>query len=259
MISNRRIAACVAAAISAAAMLAAPLAPAQAATTIGQTAPPDGCSDGAAQVQPFVGAPPSWVIPSDGVITSFSAASDTAGLQTKLLILRLVSGNTYNVVAKSDAGTFTAVGVQTFPTRLSVQSGQLIGNYGRVCSIFTLALPDTLGLEAGPEPATGADLTFLLFLPAQRTDLSATLEPDADRDGFGDETQDQCPTNAATQGPCPQAAAATPKGEDRKCKHLRKKLKRQKAKLEKADTDKKRSMIQANIEDTKKRLEKLGC
>jgi hypothetical protein len=29
--------------------------------------------------------------------------------------------------------------------------------------------------------------------------------PDADGDGFGDETQDQCPANASTPGPCPPA------------------------------------------------------
>jgi hypothetical protein len=40
-------------------------------------------------------------------------------------------------------------------------------------------------------------------------DLSATLEPDADHDGFGDETQDQCPTNASTQGACPVIASHT--------------------------------------------------
>ncbi len=32
--------------------------------------------------------------------------------------------------------------------------------------------------------------------------VQATIEPDADNDGFGDETQDQCPTQATTQGPC---------------------------------------------------------
>jgi len=36
-----------------------------------------------------------------------------------------------------------------------------------------------------------------------RLDVSAQLEPDDDGDGFGDETQDQCPTSASTQGPCP--------------------------------------------------------
>ena len=35
---------------------------------------------------------------------------------------------------------------------------------------------------------------------------SADIEPDADHDGFGDETQDQCPTQATTQGPCDTAA-----------------------------------------------------
>ncbi len=32
--------------------------------------------------------------------------------------------------------------------------------------------------------------------------VQASIEPDADNDGFGDETQDQCPTQATTQGPC---------------------------------------------------------
>ena len=32
--------------------------------------------------------------------------------------------------------------------------------------------------------------------------VAATIEPDADGDGFGDETQDQCPTQATTQGAC---------------------------------------------------------
>src|SRR6185312_11054602 len=32
--------------------------------------------------------------------------------------------------------------------------------------------------------------------------VAAVIEPDADHDGFGDETQDQCPTQATTQGPC---------------------------------------------------------
>jgi hypothetical protein len=38
--------------------------------------------------------------------------------------------------------------------------------------------------------------------PACQLLVQATLEPDADHDGFGDETQDQCPTQATTQGPC---------------------------------------------------------
>jgi hypothetical protein len=33
--------------------------------------------------------------------------------------------------------------------------------------------------------------------------MSATIEPDADGDGFGDETFDQCPQSAASSQPCP--------------------------------------------------------
>ncbi len=36
--------------------------------------------------------------------------------------------------------------------------------------------------------------------------VQADIEPDADHDGFGDETQDQCSTQATTQGPCDTAA-----------------------------------------------------
>jgi uncharacterized repeat protein (TIGR01451 family) len=35
-----------------------------------------------------------------------------------------------------------------------------------------------------------------------RVDAEATIEPDADGDGFGDESQDQCPTDPSTQGTC---------------------------------------------------------
>jgi hypothetical protein len=36
--------------------------------------------------------------------------------------------------------------------------------------------------------------------------VSADIEPDADHDGFGDETQDQCPSDPTTQGPCDKTA-----------------------------------------------------
>ena len=39
--------------------------------------------------------------------------------------------------------------------------------------------------------------------------LSADIEPDADHDGFGDETQDKCPTDATTHDACPDKTAPT--------------------------------------------------
>jgi len=57
----------------------------------------------------------------------------------------------------------------------------------------------------------------------------------------------------------PATAPAPAGGEDPKCKKLRKKHKRQKKNLAKAGSSAKRSQIQTNIKDTKKRLKRLGC
>jgi hypothetical protein len=40
----------------------------------------------------------------------------------------------------------------------------------------------------------------------RRTDVSAVLEADVDGDGYGDTSQDACPTDASTAGPCFLAA-----------------------------------------------------
>jgi hypothetical protein len=48
---------------------------------------------------------------------------------------------------------------------------------------------------------------------------NADIEPDADRDGFGDETQDACPINAATQGACPAVPIKRKKCKKRKKHH----------------------------------------
>jgi hypothetical protein len=88
----------------------------------------------------------------------------------------------------------------------------------------------------------------------------ATLE--FDLEVCDDEATPNCDTDSVTitvaapptASPSASAAAADPK-----CKFLRKKRKRQKQGLAAATTEKKRSHIQANIKDTKKRLRKLGC
>jgi hypothetical protein len=48
--------------------------------------------------------------------------------------------------------------------------------------------------------------------------VQGTVEADADHDGFGDDTQDQCPSNAATQGPCPTTTPPPVPQHKKKCK-----------------------------------------
>jgi len=185
-------------------------------TTVGQTGTPDQCATGYGQVQFSTGGPPTWNIPIDGTITSFSAPSLGIGEHTVLLLLRQVSGETYNVVAKSTPITFTtASSVETFPVQIPAQAGEVIGNYGGVCSLATGSSSDQFYAYFGAEPATGANQDFGSPAGAnRRTDLSANLEPN--------------PTPPA--GPTGQRAAALKKCKKKHSALARRKC-RKKAKL----------------------------
>jgi hypothetical protein len=155
---------------------------AQAATVIGHTAPSTDCSGPGfgSQVQ-LSATGVSYTVPFDGTITSWSAASDSGGAQTKLLVLQPVSGTTFNVVAKSEFGTFTTSGVQTFATNIPVHAGQVIGDFGQLCSIDGAGpSSDHFGIAEGSEPPTGAGQDFPgSSQPGNHIDLSATVEPGA--------------------------------------------------------------------------------
>jgi len=68
-----------------------------------------------------------------------------------------------------------------------------------------------------------------------------------------------CQVTATNQAGSTSQTSARVRIRDPQCKQLRKKRKRQKKNLAKAGTDVRRSAIQANIRDTKKRLAKHGC
>jgi hypothetical protein len=153
-----------------------------AATTIGLTGTPTGCSSPGygGQVQTATAGGLTYTVPFDGTITSWSGASNAGGLsyQTELLILQPVSGSTFHVVAKSPVGTFTSSGVQTFLAQIPVHQGQVIGEWGLVCYVATGDSGDQFTSFNGPEPATGTDQNFgLPGPPGNAADLSATVEP----------------------------------------------------------------------------------
>jgi hypothetical protein len=149
------------------------------------------------------------------VITSFSAASDSASHQVKLLVLQPVSGTTYNVVAKSNAGTFTAAGVQTFPTQLPVKAGQVIGDWGYICGLGTSNAADHFHYFSGADPALGAPQAFSIAgPPGVRANLSATLEPSTEAAGPTGE-------RAAALKKCKKKHSAKAR---RKCKRKAKRL-----------------------------------
>jgi hypothetical protein len=120
------------------------------------------------------------------------------------------AAETVQVIGES-AGVATT-GANTFNVRVPVQAGDRIGTVSSGGSLLVCEEPSpgaSLGLIVG-NPITGSTATYLDH-PEElgRIAIFATVEPDADGDGYGDETQDKCPTDASTQGPCPMPPAPT--------------------------------------------------
>jgi hypothetical protein len=182
---------------------------ASAATTVGQLfAPIDGCMSSSLYVQTGVPSGNGYTIPSDGVITSWSyQVGNAAIIGLKLEVASPESAGSRTTVGQADAGTQTPGIATSYPTRLLVSAGDVIGIFsggGGNC-ILGSGMGEAIAFHAG-DVLPGASGIFTP-LQGNKVPVTATVEPDADHDGFGDETQDQCPTNAATQGTCPPPPA----------------------------------------------------
>jgi hypothetical protein len=90
--------------------------------------------------------------------------------------------------------------LNTYPTRIPVQAGDVIGYFASTAfNSCTVAAPGYDYSYFLGDPAPGSTDTYALYAGAYQPDIAATLEPDADGDGFGDETQDQCPSDPQIQ------------------------------------------------------------
>jgi len=150
-------------------------------------------------------------VPGAGVITSWGFNAQIEGIEglpytMKLKTLRPTgAANTFAVVGES-AREPLHNGSNTFTTRIPVQAGDHLGTGGGdefAASLFCMSSnpADELGAIEG-DAAVGSTQTYTPVIPA-RLALWAAVEPDADNDGFGDETQDACPQSATTQAACP--------------------------------------------------------
>jgi hypothetical protein len=175
-----------------------------AATQIGQTFVPSfDCGTGPGTTYLQTGSPgPSYTVPSRGVLTSwsFQGGSDSPNLGFK--VGRAQGGGNFYIVGEGAVQTTVAGQLSTFPIRIPVEAGDAIGillaSDGQCGSEVT---PDFTYHYRGGDASPGSTSAFVSDASFQ-FDVSATLEPDADNDGFGDETQDQCPSSAATQNEC---------------------------------------------------------
>jgi hypothetical protein len=152
-----------------------------------------------------------------------SAEDGSAGSGRLQLWRRVGMTTDFVLVGRSDLESFIAGIVNSFATRLPVSGGEILGLRGENAARTYDGMTGDNVLElSGGDPAPGETRSAVGAPdPVTLVNVFASLEADADGDGFGDETQDQCPTSATTQGPCP-TTAITPTGQRaaaiKKCK-----------------------------------------
>ncbi|HET6509581.1 MAG TPA: PASTA domain-containing protein [Baekduia sp.] len=181
-------------------------APARGATTIGDTTTPVSAPGGGPiiVVQATDPSDASYAVPAGGgVITSVAA---TTSNPTTFLVVRPGGAASYTVVGTQALTAPASMTLATASTRIPVEAGDRLGIFVPSGSGTAAASDPVAGyatFAASTAPTSGQTLSSPDASGLSRVSLSATVEPDADHDGYGDETQDSCPSNPAIHvGPC---------------------------------------------------------
>ncbi len=202
-------------------------APAPAATTIGSNlsqAPTNTIMDAAtyanATVRTVSLASGGLTAPASGVITSWAVRTLGASGPTTTMRLVVIAGNT-GIAKGPILPAPPQTGITANATRMPVAAGQRLGLEAGSTdgNIFLPAVHKGGGgsgallhywnppLAEGEVRAPGAPPAIL---SDSQLELQATIEPDADGDGFGDETQDDCIGTAGTDHGCAPAVIPDP-------------------------------------------------
>jgi hypothetical protein len=159
------------------------------------------------------GSPLPLTAPTAGVATKWKVNTGLVlppgfAISEKMRVLRPTgTPNQFQTIAESSPGiVVNGNGSNVFDTRIPVQAGDRFGAYApeessAVLFCMTSSEADVIGAKkADVGPGSTAD-----YEPVTKIQLalSVTIEPDADGDGYGDETQDKCPQSAASHEPCP--------------------------------------------------------
>lgn len=149
--------------------------------------------------------------PAAGVVTEWKVSVIPFGgsIPTRMRVFRSAGGSSFETVAESDIGNVTS-GSNSFKTRIAVQAGDRFGGYGSSLGTLycnTAVAADKMGIYAG-DAGPGSTQAYE-EAPENQVAMSVVIEPDADNDGYGDETQDLCPQSAAVQTACPIIALAS--------------------------------------------------
>ena len=193
-----------------------------AATPLGQTFNPTGlgnCGPNQTEFQ-TTSSSSTYAAPAPGVITGWSFQGGTGGDAPGLMKLKVAraapgAGN-FEVVGESALVDTTAGVLNSFATRIPVAAGDVIGlHYAEYAGCGQGGASGYATHGGVGDPPVGS-IVSLTPTPNFKLDVAATLEPDADDDGFGDETQDCNPASASLTTDCdPPHTAITQRPKDK--------------------------------------------
>jgi hypothetical protein len=145
----------------------------------------------------------------DGVIVSWSIKT-AASSESHSIGLRVVHGTTDGGAGPRETLP-AAGGTYTYPARVPVHAADELGvdlfevEQSSLPPVLRTSVPEALFDFWYPQLAQGDTRPPTSSVSEVELLMNATIEPDGDHDGYGDETQDLCPT-VAGPGACPHAA-----------------------------------------------------
>jgi hypothetical protein len=185
------------------------------ATTSGGFVCPDGCSNWNRSIAP-ADTLSATAAPIGGVIVRYTIKHGSVGggyhwPPVHLRVVHQIGPVTWQGLESSspDVTPPAPDGVDSYPARTPIAAGDLIGLDAAadpLGAIFAYAGVGgtTRSITQPALPADGSSVTATDTLGEIL--LQARIEPDSDHDGFGDETQDACPSAAGSNGGCPVTA-----------------------------------------------------
>jgi RTX calcium-binding nonapeptide repeat (4 copies)/Thrombospondin type 3 repeat len=161
---------------------------------------------------------PAPASPSDGVIVRWRVQMYSAG-SLRLKVLK-DEGGTFRGIRTGPVRTLS-VGVNEIPEAIPIQAGEIIGVHQPNQGLYAGAIgyrerPGYQGAYRAPAIPDGGSASAPTALNNREIILNADVEPDADADGLGDESQDTDDDNDGvpdSSDPCPNAAGVDTDGD----------------------------------------------
>lgn len=150
--------------------------------------------------------------PADGVIVRWRIRGLPGDSSSTIMSLRVYRGNLVAGVSDDVQPTLSGE-IETFDTRIPVESGDRLGQRQTLTGLAMTIMPILSYTAAGSgvtdywasPPALGETTSPTHADSDRELLINADVEPDVDADGYGDETQDLCPSNSSIQAACPTA------------------------------------------------------